>query len=106
MGASPNRNCIFVGAPGSGKGTQAKKIQESLKIPHISTGDILRSEVSRGSALGLEVKEVLAAGKLVDDELMLKIIKARFQKEDVKAGFILDGYPRNLAQAKALRVWL
>jgi adenylate kinase len=102
MGSSPNRNCIFVGAPGSGKGTQAKKIQEFLRIPHISTGDILRAEVSQGTALGLEVKEILAAGKLVNDELMLKIIKSRFQKSDVGLGFILDGYPRNLSQAKSL----
>jgi adenylate kinase len=102
MGSGPNRNCIFVGAPGSGKGTQAKKIQESLRIPHISTGDILRAEVGQGTVLGLEVKEILAAGKLVNDELMLKIIKSRFQKSDVRAGFILDGYPRNLSQAQSL----
>lgn len=102
MGVTPNRNCIFVGAPGSGKGTQAKKVQETLGIPHISTGDILRAEVSQESQLGIQVKEVLAAGKLVNDELMLEIIRSRFGRSDVRSGFILDGYPRNLAQAESL----
>jgi adenylate kinase len=93
---------ILLGAPGSGKGTQAKRLQADLKIPHISTGDMLRQEISRGSALGLRVKDILASGKLVDDELMNKVIENRFSQDDVKAGFVLDGYPRTSAQAGSL----
>jgi len=103
VGAKPNRNSIFIGAPGSGKGTQAKRIQETLKIPHISTGDILRAEISQGTDLGQQVKDILAAGNLVGDDLMLKIVQSRFGKADVGSGFILDGYPRNLAQAQTLQ---
>lgn len=94
--------CIFLGAPGSGKGTQAKILEKKMNAPHISTGDMLRREIDRGSPLGLKVKEILAKGQLVEDGLMLDIIKSRLGQADVKAGFILDGYPRNLAQASAL----
>ncbi len=94
--------CIFLGAPGSGKGTQAKKLQQDLKIPHISTGDMLRQEIDAKSELGNRVKEILSAGKLVDDALMIEVIKNRFSRDDVKDGFMLDGYPRTENQAVAL----
>jgi adenylate kinase len=93
---------VLLGAPGSGKGTQAKRLQLDLHIPHISTGDTLRREIDRGSELGLRVKDILASGKLVDDELMGEIIKERFSQDDVKKGFVLDGYPRTTAQAELL----
>jgi len=94
--------CIFLGAPGSGKGTQAKKLESKLGMPHISTGDMLRQEIDRASQLGLQVKSVLASGALVDDSLMLEVLRARLTQNDTQKGFILDGYPRNLPQAKAL----
>lgn len=102
MAASNRLACIFLGAPGSGKGTQAKKLEKKLKAPHISTGDMLRQEIDRATPLGLRVKEILAAGKLVDDATMLDVLRSRFAQPDVKSGFILDGYPRNIKQAEAL----
>ncbi len=93
---------VLLGAPGSGKGTQAARLKEHLQVPHISTGDLLRAEVAAGSPLGLQAKEVMARGDLVSDEILLGMLKDRFSREDTKAGFILDGYPRNLAQAAAL----
>ncbi len=92
-------NIIFIGAQGSGKGTQAKIISENLNIPHISTGDLLRQ--ARGE-LKKEVDSYMVSGKLVPDELILRILKERISKEDCQKGFILDGYPRNLQQAKEL----
>lgn len=93
---------VLLGAPGSGKGTQAARLREHLQVPHISTGDLLRAEVAAGSKLGLEAKEVMAAGKLVSDEILLGMLEDRFSRPDTANGFILDGYPRNLAQAAAL----
>ncbi|MFD0740019.1 adenylate kinase [Lysobacter koreensis] len=93
---------VLLGAPGSGKGTQAARLKEHLQVPHISTGDLLRAEVAAGSALGLEAKEVMASGNLVSDEILLGMLEARFSRPDTAGGFILDGYPRNLAQAAAL----
>ena len=93
---------VLLGAPGSGKGTQAAKLKEHLQVPHISTGDLLRAEVAAGSPLGLQAKEVMARGDLVSDEILLGMLKDRFSRDDTRAGFILDGYPRNLAQAAAL----
>lgn len=93
---------VLLGAPGSGKGTQAVRLKEYLQVPHISTGDLLRAEVAAGSPLGLQAKEVMARGDLVSDEILLGMLKDRFSREDTRAGFILDGYPRNLAQAAAL----
>jgi adenylate kinase len=93
---------VLLGAPGSGKGTQAARLKEHLQVPHISTGDLLRAEVAAGSKLGLEAKEVMAAGKLVSDEILLGMLEDRFSRPDTANGFILDGYPRNLAQADAL----
>jgi len=93
---------VLLGAPGSGKGTQAARLKEHLKVPHISTGELLRAEVAAGSALGREAEAVMARGDLVSDEILLGMLKDRFSREDTRAGFILDGYPRNLAQAAAL----
>ena len=93
---------VLLGAPGSGKGTQAARLKEHLQVPHISTGDLLRAEVAAGSPLGLQAKEVMARGDLVSDEILLGMLKDRFSRDDTRNGFILDGYPRNLAQAAAL----
>jgi len=94
--------CILLGAPGSGKGTQAKILHRSLRIPHISTGDILRSEVQKKSALGLKVSEILASGQLVNDDLMKELVRVRLGESDAVNGYILDGYPRNKSQAEVL----
>ena len=93
---------VLLGAPGSGKGTQAARLKEHLQVPHISTGDLLRAEVAAGSPLGLQAREVMARGDLVSDDILLGMLKDRFSRDDTRAGFILDGYPRNLAQAAAL----
>ena len=93
---------VLLGAPGSGKGTQATRLKEHLQVPHVSTGDLLRAEVKAGSPLGLQAKEVMARGELVSDEILLGMLEDRFSREDMANGFILDGYPRNLAQAGAL----
>ena len=93
---------VLLGAPGSGKGTQATRLKEHLQVPHISTGDLLRAEVVAGSKLGLAAKEVMARGELVSDEILLGMLEDRFSRPDTAKGFILDGYPRNLAQADAL----
>jgi len=93
---------VLLGAPGSGKGTQAKLLIEELGIPHISTGELLRAAVAAGSSLGQKAKAIMDAGELVSDDLMLQLIEERLGQPDAAAGFILDGYPRNLAQAEAL----
>ncbi len=93
---------VLLGAPGSGKGTQAARLKTHLQVPHISTGDLLRAEVAAGSKLGLEAKEVMARGELVSDAILLGMLEDRFSRPDTAGGFILDGYPRNLAQAGAL----
>ncbi|GAA4859577.1 adenylate kinase [Luteimonas vadosa] len=93
---------VLLGAPGSGKGTQAGRLKTHLQVPHISTGDLLRAEVAAGSKLGLQAKEVMARGDLVSDDILLGMLEARFSQPDTDNGFILDGYPRNLAQAAAL----
>ena len=90
---------ILLGPPGSGKGTQANFIQNKLSIPHLSTGDILRQSVKNKTELGNIVKNVMAKGELVSDELVLQIIKERISQNDCDKGFILDGYPRNITQA-------
>jgi adenylate kinase len=93
---------VLLGAPGSGKGTQAARLVGHLQVPHISTGNLLRAEVAAGSRLGLEAKEIMARGELVSDAILLGMLEDRFSREDTRGGFILDGYPRNLAQASAL----
>ena len=93
---------VLLGAPGSGKGTQAARLKEHLQVPHISTGDLLRAEVAAASTLGLAAREIMARGDLVSDAILLGMLEDRFSREDTKGGFILDGCPRNLAQADAM----
>jgi len=93
---------VFIGPPGAGKGTQASLAAKSLGIPHISTGDMLRSIVRSGSALGKEAEVYMNAGKLVPDPLVLRMLEERLKTPDARQGFILDGYPRNLEQGHAL----
>lgn len=93
---------VLLGAPGSGKGTQAARLRTALDIAHISTGDLLRAAVKAGTPLGLKAKAVMDAGQLVSDEIVLGMLEERLAQPDTRPGFILDGYPRNLAQADAL----
>lgn len=93
---------VFLGAPGSGKGTQAQRLMAEHHIPQVSTGDLLREAVAAGTELGRRAKAAMNAGELVSDDIVLGIIRERLQKDDAAAGFVLDGYPRNLAQATAL----
>lgn len=93
---------VFFGPNGSGKGTQAALLKARLQVPHISTGDLLRAAVRAGTPLGLKASEVMAAGKLVSDDIVLGMLEDRLAQADAAAGFILDGYPRNLAQCAAL----
>ena len=97
---------ILLGAPGAGKGCQAKKLAAKYRIPQISTGDLLRNAVSSGSPIGLHAKAIMDAGQLVPDEVVLNIIKNRLKEPDALSGFILDGFPRNEAQASALDIML
>jgi adenylate kinase len=90
---------IFLGAPGAGKGTQAKMLAASEGIPHISTGDILRSAVKNQTPLGVKAKEFMDAGELVPDSLVIDLIRERLKEADAQPGWILDGFPRNVAQA-------
>jgi adenylate kinase len=97
---------IILGPPGSGKGTQAKMIAERLEIPQISTGDMLRAAVKEGSPMGLKAKAMMDEGALVADEVVVGIVRERLQKKDCGRGFILDGFPRTVPQANALKVTL
>jgi adenylate kinase len=95
-------NLLLLGPQGSGKGTQAKRIEAVYGIPHVSTGDMFRAAVATGTELGREVEPILAAGSLVPDELTIALIDARLAEDDAQDGFILDGFPRTLPQAEAL----
>ena len=97
---------VLLGAPGSGKGTQAKRLEEKYHLPQISTGDMLREAVAAGTALGRQAKVAMDAGQLVSDDIVLGIIHERITRPDARNGFILDGFPRNLPQAEALDVLL
>jgi adenylate kinase len=93
---------IFIGPPGSGKGTQAKRLASRFAIPHISTGDMLREAVSEGTELGQQAAPIMASGGLVSDDLMIGIINDRLARPDAEGGFILDGFPRTIVQAEKL----
>jgi len=95
-------NLIMLGAPGAGKGTQADRFARAKGIPKISTGDILREAVATGTPLGLQAKATMARGELVSDEIVIGIVKERLARDDAKKGFVLDGFPRTVAQAMAL----
>lgn len=93
---------ILLGAPGAGKGTQAKYITDAYKIPQISTGDMLRTAVKADSPLGQQVKDIMAAGGLVSDDIIIGLVKERIAQDDCKNGFLFDGFPRTIPQAEAL----
>jgi adenylate kinase len=95
-------NLVLMGLPGAGKGTQAEKIVEKYGIPHISTGDMFRAAIKEGTALGLEAKSYMDRGDLVPDEVTIGIVRERLSKDDCQKGFLLDGFPRTVAQAEAL----
>jgi adenylate kinase len=95
-------NLVMIGPPGAGKGTQAVRLCRHYGIPKISTGDMLREAVAAGSALGGEVKDIIGAGRLVGDEIIIAVVRERLAKPDVQGGFVLDGFPRTVAQAQAL----
>jgi adenylate kinase len=97
---------VLLGAPGSGKGTQAQRLQAKYGVPQVSSGDLLRDAVARGTELGLKAKSVMAAGQLVSDDVVLGLIRERLSRPDAAKGFILDGYPRNIEQANALNALL
>lgn len=93
---------VLIGAPAAGKGTQARKLIAKYQLAYISTGDMLREEVAKGTPLGLQAKDIMASGGLVSDELIIAIVKERIKADDCKNGFILDGFPRTVVQAQKL----
>jgi adenylate kinase len=95
-------NLVMLGPPGAGKGTQAKRIAAERRIPHISTGDMLREAVTARTPLGLQAKAVMEQGRLVSDDIIIGVVRERLAREDAAAGFVLDGFPRTVAQAEAL----
>jgi adenylate kinase len=102
LAAQGPRALVFLGPPGAGKGTQAKVIAERLGLPHLSTGDMFRDHVARGTDLGRQARAIMEAGGLVPDELVTAMVAARLEQPDCQGGFILDGYPRTVAQAQSL----
>jgi adenylate kinase len=97
-----NRAVIFLGPPGAGKGTQAKKLAAKYSVPHLSTGDMLREHVAKGTPLGVKAKPIMERGELVPDSLVLQMIRERIERPDCTHGFVFDGFPRTVAQAKYL----
>jgi adenylate kinase len=100
--AKLDRGVIFLGPPGSGKGTQAKELAKAYGIPHLSTGDMLREHVGKATTLGLQAKPIMERGELVPDSLVLKMIAERIERPDCSHGFVLDGFPRTVTQARYL----
>jgi len=96
-------NIILMGPPGAGKGTQATRIIDEFHLPHISTGDIFRENISKGTELGLKAKAIIERGDLVPDDLTIDLVKARLSQDDCAKGYLLDGFPRTIAQAEALK---
>lgn len=97
---------VFTGAPGCGKGTQARQLKDKIEICHLSTGEMLRAEAAKGTSLGLEIKQLIDGGNLVPDEMIIKMLSQRIEEDDCKNGFILDGFPRTLPQAEVLEEML
>ncbi len=95
-------NLVFLGPPGAGKGTMASRLAEEMGIPHISTGDMFRAAMAKGTELGLKAKAIMEAGDLVPDELTIAMVRERLQESDAQNGYILDGFPRTIPQAEAL----
>jgi adenylate kinase len=93
---------VFTGAPGCGKGTQARALKEKIDICHLSTGEMLRAEAAKGTPLGSEISALIDGGNLVPDEMIIKMLSSRIEEDDCKNGFILDGFPRTLPQAEVL----
>lgn len=106
MTASKEKKLVLLGAPGVGKGTQAKKLQEEYHLAHISTGDMLRDAVREGTSLGMKAKSFMEKGELVPDDLIIDLVDERLDKKDCATGFILDGFPRTVIQAEKLDVLL
>jgi adenylate kinase len=101
-----DRAVVFLGPPGAGKGTQAKELAKKYGVPHLSTGDMLRENIAKGTPLGVQAKPIMARGELVPDSLVLRMVRQRIEEPDCAHGFVFDGFPRTVAQAQYLSVLL